>query len=91
MVPTVAVLVDDLFFLAKIQETAKALGAKVLNSQRPEHPGGGGGSPPGGCYSDLNFRSASPIDSIRALKSESGNRTHSDPGICLARAGATNR
>ncbi len=70
MVPTVAVLVDDLFFLAKIQETAKALGAKVLTLNARSTPAAVAEAHPGAVIIDLNFRSASPIDSIRALKAD---------------------
>lgn len=68
MVATVAVLVDDLFFLAKIQETAKAVGAKVLTLNAQSGSAAVAEAQPRAVIIDLNLRSASPLDSIRALK-----------------------
>ena len=73
MVPTIAVLVDDLFFLAKIQETAKALGAKVLSLNAQSSPAVVAEAHPRAVIIDLNLRSASPLDSIRALKGDPAN------------------
>lgn len=70
MVPTVAVLVDDLFFLARIQETAKAVGAKVLTLNAQSGPAVVAEAHPRAVIIDLNLRSASPLDSIRALKGD---------------------
>ena len=70
MVATVAVLVDDLFFLAKIQETAKAVGAKVLSLNAQSGPAAVAEAHPRAVIIDLNLRSAAPLDSIRALKGD---------------------
>ena len=69
MAATIVALVDDLFFLAKIQETAKAIGVKVL-----PNPGSGaaaiGEAQPHAIFLDLNSRRVSAVEIIKSLKSE---------------------
>src|ERR1035437_2391776 len=64
---TVATFVDDLFFLAKIRETAKAVGVTVIS------PDGRAGTalsepPPQAIFLDLGSRTLPAIERIRSLK-----------------------
>jgi CheY-like chemotaxis protein len=67
---SIGVLVDDLFFLAKIQETAKALGVAVV---RIDVRGGCAAvteANPQAIILDLNSRSVSAVEWIQALKAD---------------------
>ena len=64
---TVATFVDDLFFLAKIRETAKAVGVTVIS------PDGRAGTalsepPPQAIFLDLGSRTLPAIERIRSFK-----------------------
>jgi DNA-binding NarL/FixJ family response regulator len=74
MAATIVTLVDDLFFLTKIQETAKALGVGVVT--------GGRGGPtaiaearPQAILLDLNSRGVPAIEWIRDLKADPATRS----------------
>ena len=69
MAATVATFVDDLFFLAKIRETAKAVGVAVAS------PDGRAGAalpepPPQAIFLDLGSRTFPAIEKIRTLKAD---------------------
>jgi CheY-like chemotaxis protein len=66
----IVALVDDLFFLAKIRETAKAIGVTVLPVDTRRGPGALAESKPDAILLDLNARSISPSDWIHGLKSD---------------------
>jgi CheY-like chemotaxis protein len=67
---TLLVVVDDLFFLSKIQQTAKLLGVSVETvtpgnlAERAEQ------APVRGVILDLNHRSGSALDALRAIKAD---------------------
>ena len=70
MAETFLAIVDDLFFLSKIQQTAKLLGVRIelvtpgnlaeLAAQIPVR----------GVILDLNHRSGSALDTLRAIKAD---------------------
>jgi len=67
---TILAVVDDLFFLGKIQQTAKLLGIRVdavdpqkLHEQIAK-------TPPRAVILDLNHRSGRAVEALRALKSD---------------------
>jgi CheY-like chemotaxis protein len=66
---TVATFVDDLFFLAKIRETAKTVGVTVIS---PDGPAGTALSdpPPQAIFLDLGSRTFPAIERIRSLKAD---------------------
>lgn len=70
MAETLLAIVDDLFFLSKIQQTAKLLGLSV----EPVAPGKLGEraaqAPVRGVILDLNHRSGSALDVLRAIKAD---------------------
>ena len=65
---TVVALVDDLFFRAKILETAKAVGATVLTVDSRRGAAGIAEAQPQAIFLDLNSRAVGALDWIRALK-----------------------
>jgi len=60
--------VDDLFFLAKIQETAKAVGVTVAKVDARRGPAAIAEIGPKAIFLDLSFSKLPVIDWIRALK-----------------------
>src|SRR5271157_3533241 len=70
MAATVVALVEDLFFLAKIQETAKALGATVVTADTRRGLAAIVEAQPQAIFLDLNSRGLPAVDWIRALKAD---------------------
>lgn len=74
MASTIVALVEDLFFLAKIRETAKAVGVKVVTGDS----GGGttaiAAAQPQAVILDLNSRQRPAVDWILALKADPATR-----------------
>jgi CheY-like chemotaxis protein len=69
-VETILVIVDDLFFLSKIQQTAKLLRITV-EPVTPEKLGDRTAQAPvRGVIVDLNYRSGSALDALRAIKAD---------------------
>jgi len=68
MMPSIIICVEDLFFLAKIQETAKALGVKVLVGDPKHGATAVAEAGPQAIIVDLNSPAA--LDWIRTLKSD---------------------
>ena len=70
--PPVVVLTDDLFFRAKIEAVAEAVGTQVVFASSREEVEqaleGGGVAGSRRVLVDLNHRNARPADTIRALK-----------------------
>ena len=70
MAETLLAIVDDLFFLSKIQQTAKLLGVRV----EPVTPGKlaerAAQAPVRGVILDLNHRSGSALDTLRTIKAD---------------------
>ena len=64
-------VVDDLFFLSKIQETAKHLGVEVKSAQPADLPEAAHATVPAVFLVDLNHRSGKALEVLRALKSDS--------------------
>ncbi len=74
MAETIVALVDDLFFLAKIRETAKAVGVTVVTIDARRGPAAVAEAEARAIILDLNARSLSAVDWIQALKSDSATR-----------------
>jgi CheY-like chemotaxis protein len=74
MASVVLVLVEDLFFLAKIRETAKALGVTVVASDLPHGLAAVAESKPRAIILDLNSRKLPAVDWIRAIKADPATR-----------------
>ncbi len=70
MATTIVVLVEDLFFLAKIRETAKALGITVVTGDSRVGPAAIAEALPQTIILDLNSRGLPAVDWIRALKAD---------------------
>lgn len=70
MTTRIAALVDDVFFLAKIRETAKLVGAAVISVDLQCGPAAMSESKPDVILLDLNIRSISPLEWIQELKSD---------------------
>ena len=68
MAASVVALVDDLFFLVKIRETAKAVGVTVRTIDARGGPAEVAEGNPQAVILDLNARGFSAVDWIRALK-----------------------
>ena len=66
----VVALVDDLFFLAKIRETAKALGVSVLSCDPQRGVAAVAEAQPQIILLDLNSRALPPVSWIRDLKTQ---------------------
>jgi len=67
----ILVVVDDLLFLSKIQETAKHLGVEVKAAQPEDLSGGALAAAPNAFLIDLNHRSGKALEVVGALKSDS--------------------
>jgi CheY-like chemotaxis protein len=63
-------LVDDLFFLAKIRETAKVIGVTVVTCDARRGPAAVAEIQPQAIFLDLNSRGLPAVDWIRALKAD---------------------
>jgi CheY-like chemotaxis protein len=70
MAATVAVWVEDLFFLTKIRETAKAVGVEVVTGDPRRGSAAIAEAQPQAILLDLNSCGPSALDWIRALKSD---------------------
>ena len=70
MAASVVALVDDLFFLVKIRESAKAVGVMVRTIDARGGPAGVAEVNPQAVILDLNARGFSALDWIRALKAD---------------------
>ncbi|MGO8790395.1 MAG: two-component system response regulator [Terriglobia bacterium] len=75
MASTVVALVDDLFFLAKIRETAKALGVTVVTGDSRSGIDAIAKTKPQAIILDLNSRGLPALDWIQALKADPATRT----------------
>jgi CheY-like chemotaxis protein len=67
---TIVALVEDLFFLAKIRETAKAVGVTVVTNDGRRGSAAIAEAQPQAIILDLNSRGLSALEWIRALKSD---------------------
>jgi DNA-binding NarL/FixJ family response regulator len=74
MTSTIVALVDDLFFLAKIRETAKVLGITVVTGDWRRGPAAIAEAQPQAIIVDLNFRGLPAVDWIRTLKANPTTR-----------------
>ena len=74
MAATVVVLADDLFFLAKIRETAKAVGVAVVAPDRSRGVAGIAEAQPQAIYLDVNSRVLPVLEWVRALKADPATR-----------------
>jgi CheY-like chemotaxis protein len=68
MSKAVLAVVDDLFFLSKIQQTARPLGVTVEAVEPRELAARVASRAPGGVLVDLNHRSGAAVEAVRALK-----------------------
>lgn len=75
MAVTIVAWVEDLFFLAKIRETAKALGIAVVWDNAQRGPAAVAEVHPQAILVDLNNRRFPAVDSIRALKADPATRS----------------
>ena len=74
MAATIVALVEDLFFLAKIRETAKAVGVTVVTNDARRGSAAIAEAQPQAIILDLNSRGLPAVDWIRALKSDPATR-----------------
>jgi CheY-like chemotaxis protein len=74
MAATIVALVDNLFFLAKIRETAKATGATVVTGDLRRGTSVIAEAQPQAIFLDLNSRGLPTVDWIRALKADPATR-----------------
>jgi CheY-like chemotaxis protein len=74
MAATIVALVEDLFFLAKIQETAKAVGVRVVTGDVRGGSATIAEAHPQAIFLDLNSRGLPAVDWIRALKADPATR-----------------
>jgi CheY-like chemotaxis protein len=75
MSKAILAVVDDLFFLSKIQQTAQRIGVTVETVAPAELAGRAAEGAPGGVLVDLNHRSGASVEAVRALKaSAAGER-----------------
>lgn len=72
---TLVTLVDDIFFLAKIRETAKTIGVTVVTGHSRLGTAGIAEANPQAIFVDLNSRNLAPIELIRALKADSATNS----------------
>lgn len=70
MASTVVALVEDLFFLAKIRETAKAVGVTVVTGDSRSGADAIAKTEPRAIILDLNSRGLNALDWIKALKAD---------------------
>ncbi len=75
MASNIVALVDDLFFLAKIRETAKAVGTTVVTGDHRRGVAALAEAQPQAIIMDLNSRALPAVDWIRALKSDPSTRS----------------
>jgi len=75
MASTIVALMEDLFFLAKIRETAKALGITVVTGDSRRGPVAIAEAQPQAIILDLNSRQLPALDWIQALKSDPATRS----------------
>jgi CheY-like chemotaxis protein len=74
MAANVVALVEDLFFLTKIQEAAKAVGVKVVPGDARLSSAAIAEAQPQAIILDLNYRGLPIVDCIRALKADPATR-----------------
>jgi CheY-like chemotaxis protein len=74
MAATIVALVEDLFFLAKIQETAKAVGVRVVTGDMRGGSAAIAETQPQAIFLDLNSRRLPAVEWIQALKSDPETR-----------------
>ena len=74
MAATIVTLVDDLFFLAKIRETAKAIGVTVVTGDARRGSSAIAEVQPQAIFLDLNSRGLPAVDLIQALKADPATR-----------------
>jgi DNA-binding NarL/FixJ family response regulator len=74
MASTIVVLVEDLLFLAKIRETAKALGVTVVTGDSRGGLTAIAEAQPQAIILDLNSRLLSAVEWIQGLKSDPASR-----------------
>jgi CheY-like chemotaxis protein len=70
MSKAILAVVDDLFFLSKIRQTALSLGVEVVAVQPFELCARLAAQAPGGVLVDLNHRSGAALEAVRALKAD---------------------
>ncbi len=68
MAEVIWVLVDDLFFLAKIQQTAKLLGLSIRIADPTKLRDELAGGPPTAVIIDLNHRSGAALEAVRTIR-----------------------
>jgi CheY-like chemotaxis protein len=81
MAAIVLAIVDDLFFLAKIRETAKAVGATIIALDPKRGAAGVAEARPQAILLDLNSRTLPAVEWIRTLKSDPATRPISIVGF----------
>ena len=74
MAGTIVALVEDLFFLAKIRETAKAVGVTVVTAGTQRAPAAIAEAQPQAIFLDLHTRGLAAADWIQALKADPATR-----------------
>jgi CheY-like chemotaxis protein len=74
MAAIIVTFVEDLFFLAKIQETAKALGITVVAGDARRGPAAIAEAQPQAIILDLNSRQLAAVALIQTLKSDPATR-----------------
>jgi CheY-like chemotaxis protein len=74
MTSTILACVDDLFFLAKIRETAKVIGVTVVTGDSRRGLAAIADPKPQAILLDLSARGLPAVDWIRALKSDPATR-----------------
>jgi len=75
MAATIVACVEDLFFLAKIRETAKAVGVTVVMNDLRRGSAAIAEAQPQAIILDLNSRGLPAVDWIRALKADPATRS----------------
>ncbi|MGA3325327.1 MAG: response regulator [Terriglobia bacterium] len=75
MAATIVACVEDLFFLAKIRETAKAVGVTVVMNDLRRGSAAIAEAQPQAIILDLNSRELPAVDWIRALKADPATRS----------------
>ncbi len=71
---TLLAVVDDLFFLAKIQETARRVGVQVEQIDPRKAQARASQSPVGAVLLDLNHRSGAALEVVKSLKGDASTR-----------------
>lgn len=74
MAATIVTLVEDLFFLSKIQGTAKAVGVNTVAGEWRRGPAAAAEAQPVAILLDLNHRHLPVVEWIRALKADPATR-----------------